>query len=82
MIFIAPHWLPIKYRIQFKVLAITFRSHQRSTAAPAPCCHQQVFKVLRSGLAATVVLLSRLSTKVDCAFEVVASDLWNSPISL
>ena len=85
-ILIALHWLPIKFRIQFKVLVVTYRALHGQ--APTyirdllqPYLTSRSLRSSDQGL--LVVPRSRLKTKGDCAFEVVAPKLWNSlPLNL
>ena len=75
------HWLPVKFRIQFKVLVMAYRAQHGQ--APAYICdllHPYVAgRSLRSSdQNLLVVPRTRLKTKGDRAFEVVAPRLWNS----
>ncbi len=82
------HWLSIKFRIQFKILVITFRAlHGQAPAYIRDLLQPYIAsRSLRSsdqGL--LVVPRSRLKNKGDCAFVlfVVAPKLWNSlPLDL
>ncbi len=76
----------IKFRIQFKILVITFRALHGQ--APAyikellqPCVTCRNTRSSDQGL--LDVHCSRLKTKGDCAFEVETPKLWNSlPLDL
>lgn len=77
----ALHWLPISFRVQFKILTITYRAlhHQ------APSYIQDLFHIhspgrsLRSsGQDLFIVPRTRFKTRGDRAFCVVAPRLWNS----
>ncbi len=85
-ILITLHWLPVKFRIQNKIIVLVFRA-----------LHGQAFfylnellqpynssRNLRSSKQILLVVpRSRLKTKGDCAFEVVAPKLWNAlPLNL
>uniref|UniRef100_A0A669CLJ3 Reverse transcriptase domain-containing protein n=1 Tax=Oreochromis niloticus TaxID=8128 RepID=A0A669CLJ3_ORENI len=80
------HWLPVKFRIQFKVLTLTFRAlHGQAPTYISELLHPYIpSRSLRScdqGLLA--VQHTRLKTKGDKAFVTVAPRLWNSlPLSL
>ncbi len=85
-ILISLHLLPIKFRIQFKVLVITFRAlHGQAPAYIRDLLqpHTASRSVTSPDQGLLVVPRSRLKTKGDCAFEVVAPKLWNSlPLDL
>ena len=80
------HWLPIRFRIHFKVLVFTYRAlHGQAPAYISDLLHPYITsRSLRSsdqGL--LVVPRARLKTKGDRAFEVVAPTLWNAlPIDI
>ena len=82
----ALHWLPIQFRIQFKVMVITYRTrHGQAPAYIGDLLQPYVTsRSLRSsGQGLLFVPRTRLKTKGDCAFEVVAPKLWNSlPLKL
>ena len=75
------HWLPVKFRIDFKILLITFKAQHG--LAPTyisqlltPC---NISRNLRSAsLSLLAVPRSRLATQGDRAFSVRAPRLWNS----
>lgn len=74
------HWLPVQFRIQFKVLVFTYRAiHGQAPAYISDLTHPyRTSRSLRSsdqGL--LVVPRTRLKTKGDRAFEAVAPRLWN-----
>ena len=75
------HWLPIIYRIQFKILTITYRDlHGQAPAYLANIIHLHTpFRSLRS---INQNLLSmprtRLKTCGDRAFAAMAPRLWNA----
>lgn len=74
-------WLPIKFRVQFKILLVTFKAlHDQ-----APTFIKELllpYIPARSLRSSDQGLLSvprfRLKTKGDCAFWVVALTLWSS----
>ena len=75
------HWLPIHFRIHFKILLLTFKALH----GQAPAYISELLKryLLGRPLRSTephllVVPHSRLKTKGDCAFSVMAPTLWNS----
>ena len=75
------HWLPVVFRIKFKILLFAFKSLHGlapQNMSELPCIHAPV-RELRS---ARQVLLDvprcRLKTKCDRAFAVAAPNLWNS----
>ncbi len=80
------HWLPIKFRIHFKVLVFTYRAlHGQAPAYISDLLHPYVTsRSLRSSDQGLLVLPhAQLRTKGDCAFEVVALTLWNAlPIDI
>ncbi|XP_029941085.1 uncharacterized protein LOC115383145 [Salarias fasciatus] len=82
----ALHWLPIKSRIQYKILVVTYRAlHGQAplyiTDLLQPYVTSRSLRSSDQGL--LVVPRSRLKTKGDRAFEVVAPTLWNSlPVNL
>ena len=75
------HWLPITYRIQFKVLLLTYKtlqsdgpSYLSSLLNPLP-----IVRSLRSNSGALLhVPRSRSVRFGDCSFSVFAPKLWNS----
>lgn len=80
------HWLPVHFRIQFKVLTVTFRALHGQ--AP-PYISDLIFpyssgRSLRSSdRHLLAVPRSRLKTKGDRAFQVAAPRLWNAlPLDL
>ena len=82
----ALHWLPIKFRIQFKVMVITYRAlHGQAPAYIGDLLQPYVTsRSLRSsGQGLLIVPRTWLKPKGDCAFEVVSPKLWNSlPLNL
>ena len=80
------HWLPIKFRIQFKVLVITYRALHGQ--APAYICdllrpYSPSRSLRSSDQGLLVVPRARLKTKGDRAFQTVAPKLWNAlPLDL
>ena len=82
----ALHWLPICFRVQFKILTITYRAlHDQ-----APSYIQGILHVYTSGRSLRssgqdllTVPRTRFKTRGDRAFCVVAPRLWNSlPLAL
>ena len=75
------HWLPIRYRIEFKLLLYTFKSlHGLAPTSLSELLHHHTpTRALRP---ADQLLLevprSRLKTRGDRAFSVVAPKLWNA----
>ena len=75
------HWLPICFRIHFKVLAITYRAlHGQAPEYIMDLIHPYVAsRSLRSSNQDLLAVpRSRLKTKGDRAFAFVAPTLWNS----
>ncbi|XP_039882719.1 uncharacterized protein LOC120730393 [Simochromis diagramma] len=80
------HWLPIKYRIQFKILLLTFKTINKL----APSYLSELLKShtpARTLRSATQLLLtqprSRLKSRGDRAFALAAPVLWNTlPLDL
>ena len=75
------HWLPVQYRIQFKVLTITYRARHGQT----PTYISELIEshsTTRSLRSADQHLLAaprtRLVTKGDRAFKAAAPRLWNA----
>ncbi len=75
------HWLPIAFRVQFKILVITYRALH----GQAPSYIQDLLyanspgRSLRSSdLDLLTIPRTRLKTKGDCAFCAVAPRLFNS----
>lgn len=75
------HWLPIKYRIQFKILLLTFKI----TNNTAPSYLKELLKSYvpaRALRSSTQLLLvqprSRLKSRGDRAFALAAPELWNN----
>ncbi len=80
-ILISLHWLPVKFRIHFKILVMVFRALH----GQAPVYINEMLKpynssrnLRSSNQILLVVPRSRLKTKGDCAFEVVDPKLWNA----
>ena len=74
------HWLPVRKRIQFKVLLLTFKAlHDRSPGYISSLIEE---RKLRPGLRTSGlnlrVPITRLKTYGDRAFSAVAPRLWNS----
>ena len=80
------HWLPVKFRIDFKILLITYKALHG--LAPAyisellsPYSTIRPLRSSRQNLLA--VPHTKLKTKGDCAFAALAPKLWNNlPISI
>ncbi|KAF7654698.1 hypothetical protein LDENG_00065990, partial [Lucifuga dentata] len=85
-VFISLHWLPIKSRSHFKILFLTYRAlHGQSPAYISEILRPYAMsRSLRSSYQGLLsVPHSRLKSKADCAFEVIAPKLWNSlPLDL
>lgn len=78
---VAPHCLPIKFRIRFKVLLTTYRALPgQSPADITDLLHPYVTSrsVWSSDQSLLVVPPSRLKTKTDHAFEFEAPKFYNS----
>ncbi len=74
------HWLPIKFRVDFKILLFVYKALQKS--APDYICDLiQPYTTTRSLRSCNQLLLSvphsRCKTKGDRAFSVAAPKLWN-----
>uniref|UniRef100_A0A669EXB8 Reverse transcriptase domain-containing protein n=1 Tax=Oreochromis niloticus TaxID=8128 RepID=A0A669EXB8_ORENI len=80
------HWLPIKYRIQFKILLFTYKTINNLV----PSYLNELLRLhtpVRALRSATQILLkqpcSRLKSRGDRAFAVAAPVLWNNlPVSI
>ena len=75
------HWLPVKYRIDFKLLLITFKALHGLAPAYIPDLLKpyEPGRCLRSsGRTLLATPTARLVTKGDRAFSVRAPQLWNS----
>lgn len=74
------HWLPIKYRIDFKILILTFRA-LHGQAPPYIADLIQPYSSARSLRSAGQNLLmvprTRFKTRGDRSFQAVAPKLWN-----
>lgn len=75
------HWLPINFRIQFKIVLISFKC-MNGLAPPYLSELLQLHTTARALRSSNQLLLavprSRLSTRGDRAFSVAAPKLWNS----
>ena len=74
------HWLPVRKRIQFKVLLLTFKAlHDQSPGYLSSLIEE---RKVRPGLRTSGLSLrvpnTRLKTYGDRAFSAVAPRLWNS----
>ena len=76
------HWLPVKYRIEYKIILMTYRALN----GLAPNYFQDLLQVYQparslrsSGDLKLVVPRTRLRSYGDRAFSVKAPSLWNSP---
>uniref|UniRef100_A0A8C1P909 Reverse transcriptase domain-containing protein n=1 Tax=Cyprinus carpio TaxID=7962 RepID=A0A8C1P909_CYPCA len=82
----ALHWLPVGYRVHFKILVITFRAlHGQAPSYVQDLLHMHTpYRSLRSsGQDLLIVPRTRLKTRGDRAFCVVGPRLWNSlPLAL
>ena len=75
------HWLPIHFRIHFKVLLLTFKAlHGQAPAYISELLNHYIpGRPLRSTEQNLLVVPhSRLKTKGGCGFSVRAPSLWNS----
>ncbi len=75
------HWLPVSFRIQFKVLVITYRAlHGQTPEYVSDLLHTYVpSRPLRSAdLGLLIVPHTRLKTKGDRALASVAPRWWNA----
>lgn len=75
------HWLPIRFRIDFKILLIVFKSlHHLAPPYLSDLLHPFIpSRALRSAdKFLLTVPKSRLKTRGDRAFSVIAPRLWNS----
>uniref|UniRef100_A0A669DHZ7 Reverse transcriptase domain-containing protein n=1 Tax=Oreochromis niloticus TaxID=8128 RepID=A0A669DHZ7_ORENI len=75
------HWLPVEFRVHFKILVLTFKALQGQ--APAyiiellqPYVPSRSLRSCDQGL--LVIQHTRLKTKGDRAFATMAARLWNS----
>ena len=80
-VFYKLHWLPVKYRIEYKIILMTYRALN----GLAPNYLQDLLQVYQparslrsSGDLKLVVLRTRLRSYGDRAFSVEAPSLWNS----
>lgn len=74
VILIVLHWLPIKFRIQFKIVVIAYRAlHDQAPAYIRDLLSSRSLRSSDQGF--LVVPPSRLKSRGDCA---LAPKLWNS----
>ncbi len=82
----ALHWLPIGFRVHFKILVITYRAlHGQAPSYIQDLLHAHYpgWSLRSSGLDLLTIPRTRLKTRCDRAFCVVARRLCNSlPLSL
>jgi len=75
------HWLPVEYRIVFKILLLTFKALNNLSPTYIRNVLQN-YKPVRRLRSSSMNLLvsprSRLKFKSDCAFSVCALKLWNN----
>ncbi len=75
------HWLPVKYRIEYKILLLTFKALHNS-APPYLSDLLQIYipkRTLRSSSSVSLVVPSvRLATMGSRAFSCAAPNIWNS----
>ena len=77
------HWLPIKYRIEFKILLITFKilNFLAPTYLSSPISHRLPSKYnLRNSSDKLLLSYPRFKSKAtlgDCSFTCAAPKLWN-----
>jgi len=79
------HWLPVKYRVEYKIILLTFKA--LNGFAPSYICDLlQPYRPTRSLRSATgnlLVIPSHATVFGGRAFEVCAPNLWNSlPLSV
>ncbi len=75
------HWLPIRYRIQFKILLFTYKAlHNLAPSYLSELLHVYVpTRSLRSSASVTLVVPSvRLTTVGSRAFSCIAPTIWNT----
>ncbi len=75
------HWLPVCYRINFKVLLLVFKSLNGLTPSYLSDLlidHQPTRALRSANLRLLVVPRTRLKSRGDRAFAVAAPSLWNS----
>ncbi len=75
------HWLPIRYRIQFKILLFTYKAlHNLAPSYLSELLHVYVpTRSLRSSASVTLVVPSvRLTTMGSRAFSCIAPTIWNT----
>ena len=76
------HWLPVNYRIQFKIIVLTFKALHG--LAPSYIQDMLQYRTLRPGLRSSssahilAVPKTRLATYGDRSFSSIAPRLWNS----
>ncbi len=75
------HWLPVKFRIEYKVLTFVFKAcHGLAPVYISDfiCAYSPRRSLRSSSENLLTVPLSRLKSKGDRAFSVLAPKLWNS----
>ena len=80
-VLISLHWLPVRFRVDFKILMFVFKSlHGNAPIYLSELVHvRTIDRVLRSSSEMTLdVPKSRLKTKGDRSFAVAGPKLWNS----
>ncbi len=75
------HWLPVRYRVNFKILLLVFKS--LNGLAPAYLSdllteHRPLLSLRSSNQRLLSIPKSRLKCRGDCAFSVAAPSLWNA----
>ena len=82
----ALHWLPVQYRIQFKILVITFRALHGQVPfyiSDLIQLHTPTRSLRSLGQMLLVVPRTNFKTRGDRSFQAVAPRLWNDlPLSL
>ncbi|KAF7651423.1 hypothetical protein LDENG_00111240, partial [Lucifuga dentata] len=74
------HWLPVRFRIDFKILLITFKAHlglAPSYITEMLTPYESVRSLRSSGGTLLAVPKWRLKSKGDRAFAIRAPQLWN-----
>ncbi len=75
------HWLPIRYRIQYKIVLFTYKAlHNLAPSYLSELLHVYVrTRSLRSSASVTLVVPSvRLTTMGSRAFSCIALTIWNT----
>ena len=78
------HWLPVNYRIQFKIATLAFRHFDGSLPAYLSLCTYQSSRTLRSSNEKLLKVPRRnMKTVGERSFSFIAPSVWNAlPVSL